>query len=78
MTLLIQSMIEEMFKYSHLLTSCKLQQYNYIFTKNNKIISDYSVYLNKKGFFLFEIGYDQAESLHQISKKYGLMRLSKG
>lgn len=38
----------------------------------NKIISDYSVYLNKKGFFLFEIGYDQAESLHQISKKYGL------
>ncbi len=37
----------------------------------NKIISDYSVYLKDDGFFLFEIGYDQGESLRAIAKKHG-------
>ena len=38
----------------------------------NKIIADYSVYLKENGFFLFEIGYDQADSLKQIAEKHGL------
>ena len=37
----------------------------------NKIIADYSIYLKENGFFLFEIGYDQADSLREIAKKYG-------
>ena len=38
----------------------------------NKIIADYSVYLKENGFFLFEIGYDQATSLCEIAGSHGL------
>lgn len=33
----------------------------------NKIIKDYSEFLKKDGFMLFEIGYDQAEEIRQIA-----------
>lgn len=37
----------------------------------NKIIKDYSKYLKKDGFMLFEIGYDQADDLQRISVENG-------
>ncbi len=37
----------------------------------NKIIKDYSIFLKKDGFMLFEIGYDQADDLKQIAKENG-------
>ena len=36
----------------------------------NKILRDYSVYLKENGFFLFEIGFDQGDSLRELAKKY--------
>ena len=36
----------------------------------NKIVRDYSRFLKNDGFILFEIGYDQAEDLMKIAKKY--------
>ena len=36
----------------------------------NKILADYSVYLKEGGFFLFEIGYDQGDSLREIAQKH--------
>ncbi len=35
----------------------------------NKIVKDYSIFLKKDGFMLFEIGYDQAEDLKHIADK---------
>ena len=37
----------------------------------NKIVSSYSRFLKKDGFFLFEIGYDQANDLRRIAKENG-------
>jgi release factor glutamine methyltransferase len=37
----------------------------------NKIVKDYSPFLKKDGFILFEIGYDQAFALKLISEKNG-------
>ena len=37
----------------------------------NKIVKDYSVFLKKEGFILFEIGYDQAEDLERIADENG-------
>lgn len=37
----------------------------------NKIVKDYSVFLKKEGFILFEIGYDQAEDLKRIADENG-------
>ena len=37
----------------------------------NKIIKDYSKFLKKDGFMLFEIGYDQAQDLVRISNENG-------
>ena len=37
----------------------------------NKIVSSYSKFLKKDGFFLFEIGYDQADDLRRIAKENG-------
>ncbi|MBR2381526.1 MAG: peptide chain release factor N(5)-glutamine methyltransferase [Clostridia bacterium] len=37
----------------------------------NKIVASYSKFLKKDGFFLFEIGYDQAEDLRRIAKENG-------
>lgn len=37
----------------------------------NKIIKDYSAFLKKDGFMLFEIGYDQASELIRISNENG-------
>ena len=37
----------------------------------NKIVSDYSKYLKKDGFFIFEIGYDQAQDLKRIAAQNG-------
>lgn len=37
-----------------------------------KIIADYSKFIKKGGFILFEIGYDQAEDLLQIAKEHSL------
>ena len=37
----------------------------------NKIVSSYSKYLKKDGFFLFEIGYDQADDLRRIANENG-------
>ena len=37
----------------------------------NKIVSSYSKFLKKDGFFLFEIGYDQADDLKKIAEKNG-------
>ena len=37
----------------------------------NKIVSDYSKFLKKDGFFLFEIGYDQADDLRRIASDNG-------
>ena len=37
----------------------------------NKIIKDYSKFLKKDGFMLFEIGYDQADDLQRISAENG-------
>lgn len=36
-----------------------------------KIVSSYSRFLKKDGFFLFEIGYDQADDLRRIAKENG-------
>lgn len=36
-----------------------------------KIVSDYSRFLKKDGFFLFEIGYDQAEQIKEIAEDNG-------
>lgn len=38
----------------------------------NKIVRDYSKFLKKDGFFLFEIGFDQGEDLNRIAEKNGL------
>lgn len=37
----------------------------------NKIVSSYSRFLKKDGFFLFEIGYDQADDLRRIANENG-------
>ncbi|MBO5716013.1 MAG: peptide chain release factor N(5)-glutamine methyltransferase [Clostridia bacterium] len=37
----------------------------------NKIVSSYSKFLKKDGFFLFEIGYDQADDLIRIAHENG-------
>ena len=37
----------------------------------NKIVSDYSKYLKKDGFFIFEIGYDQAQDIENIAALNG-------
>ena len=37
-----------------------------------KMISDYSKYLKKDGFMLFEIGYDQADEIKEICNKKGV------
>ena len=37
----------------------------------NKIVSSYSKFLKKDGFFLFEIGYDQADDLRRIGNENG-------
>ena len=37
----------------------------------NKIVTSYSKYLKKDGFIIFEIGYDQADDLINISKRNG-------
>lgn len=37
----------------------------------NKIIRDYSVFLKKDGFMLFEIGYDQANDIYRIADQNG-------
>ena len=37
----------------------------------NKIVCDYSKFLKKEGFFLFEIGFDQAYDLHKIARNNG-------
>jgi release factor glutamine methyltransferase len=34
-------------------------------------VSDYSKYLKKDGFFIFEIGYDQAQDLKRIAAQNG-------
>lgn len=36
-----------------------------------KMLSDYSVYLKENGFFLFEIGYDQGDSLRTLAREHG-------
>lgn len=37
----------------------------------NKIVRDYSKFLKKEGFFLFEIGFDQADELRSIAQEHG-------
>lgn len=39
----------------------------------NKILADYSIFLKEDGFYLFEIGYDQGESLCELANKYNLV-----